>query len=163
MSEEKPFLKWYRQFDNRVAKLLGDKKKKCSARMVVLPDQDYFYAFNDDYTRGHRYILLGVSDLKGGFKLYNDEFVIYSWMPTLEEQYSERGKISNLIPFAGDVSIERNDQIAEELTSLRTGAIQETDSYKDFTALEYTCIQLKLPFTGVKWLDDLIKKSHHIK
>ncbi len=97
------------------------------------------------------------AEMKDDFYFYNTfDKVIYKAekigfeSPDNEKEQNNSGKTKTLIPLSKCVKI-WEDKPYEELPDI---------SFKEITVRQYACIQLKVPSSGLPWLDEIIKNSN---
>lgn len=119
---------------------LGITTENCFKKSTFLLDGTVYVALYGSETKDDFYF----------FNLYDKKIYVFPKVSDMSVYKQDESTKKYLIPIT-DCSIVWEDKPFREVEDI---------PFKEMTLRQYACIKLKVPDTGITWLDTIIKKSH---
>jgi hypothetical protein len=119
---------------------LGIETTNCFKKSTFLLDKTVYVALYGSETKDDFYF----------FNLYDKKIYVFNKVDDTAIYKQDEVTKKYLIPIT-DCSVIWEDKPFKEVEDL---------PFKEMTLRQYACIKLKVPDTGIAWLDTIIKKSH---
>lgn len=119
---------------------LGIETTNCFKKSTFLLEGTVYVALYGSETKDNFYF----------FNLYDKKIYLFEKTTDVSEYKQDEGTKKYLVPIS-HCTVIWEDKPFKELDDI---------PFKEMTLRQYACIKLKVPETGITWLDTIIKKSH---